>query len=427
MGGITIEAFAFINLYGKLCLVCDGVSLRPFLLGLGRLPSQSIITSCQRLYQKLAAASLKIKFQALQASNDLTALLAAFDTFCTEDNGALFTFWSSYLSMVSLLLTFVRSTREVNWSLHLTCLRSMLPWMFAYDRINYARYMCIYWSEMANLKDTHPSAFAELQRGEFAVQRSAGTFAQVAVDQAIEQSINRDSKTRGGIIAFSLNPSAVHQWILAAHKRSAVAKVCKELAGFNWTSELHKESGKNALRQSEQSVQCVLSALQSWQDPFGHSSELFNIASGAVASADITDDCLDALQIGESALQICMADCLGEESALDFHDKLPKLQLKTFHSLLKLSSAQVDNVKVVLKADRSLFAHMLIIAQRRLLNIPKVLLQYELGPLPWSLATGDGRLYKTKSMLLQLLEHGTEPAENVPLRAAVILWQFCNL
>ena len=78
-------------------------------------------------------------------------------------------------------------------------------------------------------------------------------------------------------------------------------------------------------------------------------------------------------------------------------------------------------MKVVLKAGRSLFARMLIIAQRRLLNIPKVF-QYGLGPLPWSLATGDGRLYKTpKSKLLQLLEHGTEPAENVPLRAAVIV------
>ena len=140
--------------------------------------------------------------------------------------------------------------------------------------------------------------------------------------------------------------------------------MCKELAAFNLTSELHKESGRNALRQSEQSVQCVLSALQSWQDPFGHSSELVNIASGAVASADVTDDCLDALQIGESALERFMADCLGEESALDFHDKLPKLQLKTFHSLLKQSSAQVDKVTVVLKADQSLFVRMLIITQR---------------------------------------------------------------
>ena len=60
----------------------------------------------------------------------------------------------------------------------------MLPWFFAYDRVNYARYLTIYWSEMNDLGTKHPSAYEELSRGEFAVQRSAGSaFAQVLVDQ----------------------------------------------------------------------------------------------------------------------------------------------------------------------------------------------------------------------------------------------------
>ena len=42
-------------------------------------------------------------------------------------------------------------------------------------------------------------------------------------------------------------------------------------------------------------------------------------------------------------------------------------------------------------------------------------LHYELGPVPWSLATPDGGLVKTdKSCLLHLLESGTQPMEDVP-------------
>ena len=49
-------------------------------------------------------------------------------------------------------------------------------------------------------------------------------------------------------------------------------------------------------------------------------------------------------------------------------------------------------------------------------------LHCELGPVPWSLATPDGGLVKTdKSCLLHLLESGTQPAEDVPPMAALIL------
>ena len=51
-----------------------------------------------------------------------------------------------------------------------------------------------------------------------------------------------------------------------------------------------------------------------------------------------------------------------------------------------------------------------------------VLLHYELGPVPWSLATPDRGLVKTdKSCLLHLLESGTLPVEDVPPMAALIL------
>lgn len=54
-----------------------------------------------------------------------------------------YSFWSSYLDMVGTGLGFLRATRTGDFALHLACLRKMLPWFFAYDRVNYSRYMFV--------------------------------------------------------------------------------------------------------------------------------------------------------------------------------------------------------------------------------------------------------------------------------------------
>ena len=74
--------------------------------------------------------------------------------------------------------------------------------------------MSLYWLQMVNMNNTHPAATEFLQGGGFAVQRSECPFTQAACDMAIEQSINWATKTQGGIIGFSRNPSAVQRWVL---------------------------------------------------------------------------------------------------------------------------------------------------------------------------------------------------------------------
>ena len=64
--------------------------------------------------------------------------------------------WLLYMEMVQTLLVFIRATRENDWELHLSAVRSMLPWFFATDRVNYARYGSIYWLEMISMNSTHP-------------------------------------------------------------------------------------------------------------------------------------------------------------------------------------------------------------------------------------------------------------------------------
>ena len=110
----------------------------------------------------------------------------------------------------------------------------MLPWYFSYDRVNYARYLSAYWVEMCALRETHPDIHDALHAGNFVAQRQQNHgFAQIACDQVIEQTANRDSKTKGGLSGFTLNKGAVYRWTLSQHERAAITRECQEMAGRN--------------------------------------------------------------------------------------------------------------------------------------------------------------------------------------------------
>ncbi|KAJ8048056.1 hypothetical protein HOLleu_00222 [Holothuria leucospilota] len=82
---------------------------------------------------------------------------------------ATFAFWTSYINMVEDVLLLTRATRTGNWELHMSTIRRILPWMFAYDRSKYSLYLSAYYMEMRDLATTHPSVHETLVNGNFAV------------------------------------------------------------------------------------------------------------------------------------------------------------------------------------------------------------------------------------------------------------------
>ena len=75
-------------------------------------------------------------------SAELITLWTDFLEQLRHNNGELFAFWMSYIDMVEdVVLGLLRASREGDWELHIHTIRSMIPWCFAYDKINYARYI----------------------------------------------------------------------------------------------------------------------------------------------------------------------------------------------------------------------------------------------------------------------------------------------
>ena len=131
----------------------------------------------------------------------------------------------------------------------------MMPWYFAYDPTNYARYLPTYWTKMCNLKTTHSLAYEEFQmRGSWTIQRQdKWPFASIAGDQGLEKTLNRDTKIQGRIRHFTLIRSAVLRWLYTQPERSEISRACEEMHGC-----------KKLIKSSESSTRHVSNLCKSW-------------------------------------------------------------------------------------------------------------------------------------------------------------------
>ena len=128
-----------------------------------------LVSALQLVREELNAES----FDLVQSLPEFQELANLYEQYCKDENdGPLKMFWNSYLEMVATLLSLIRATREGNWQLHLECIKAMLPWFFAYDHTNYARYLPVYLVHMLELPDKHPEAYSMLSQGDFGVQRT---------------------------------------------------------------------------------------------------------------------------------------------------------------------------------------------------------------------------------------------------------------
>ena len=109
------------------------------------------------------------------------------------------------------------------------------------------------------------------------------------------------------------------------------------------------------------------------------------------------NDLLNALKTGEEAYKTFQEKRIEPNPPLvKSHDHLEKQNLKTFSSLNKKEKrCKTGTQDLILKEDRNLFGHMIIIAQPRDPEIKEVL-SHPLGPLASALATAQGALKNNK-------------------------------
>ncbi|KAG1660199.1 hypothetical protein GQR58_022121 [Nymphon striatum] len=302
-------------------------------------------------------------------------LLCCYLNVLKNDSGHLAAFWMIYLEMIEILLGLIRADREGDWYLHLASIKNMIPWCFAMDKTNYYRYLPVYYAQMTQLEQTCPDLHTHFLNGGFSVQlRQANPFAKIAIDQTVEETVNKDTQTAGGTKGFSLKQSALTRYYLTAEHRAEALRQLRDLISSGQSREglNHADLQSSRVKRDENDVKSIVDMLENnWTNPFSNQpSDLVSLSTGAAATSAITSDLLKARSKGEEAFKIHKERL---ESGSGFFDPIKKQNLQTFTVLPKNTVVNAGtNREMILKADN-----------------------LSLSLKPWALANADGTLKKT--------------------------------
>ena len=226
--------------------------------------------------------------------------------FLRTGKGDLSTFWMSYVDMVEIVLGLVRASREGDFEHPLICIRAMIPWCFAYDRLNYARYLPYYFATMCRLSMDYPEVYQHFMQGGISVQLgSSNPFGKIPCDQTIEKTINKDTQTAGGTKGFSLKSGAVQKYYLNAEHRSLFLRQLREMVGLGGSRLNHPDLQHSRILKDEADVQSLVNLMEdSWINPFRSDQDsLVNLATAAMAPTEIASDLMKASKVGADAFE----------------------------------------------------------------------------------------------------------------------------
>ena len=100
-----------------------------------------------------------------------------------------------FLQMVELLLSTNYSIRYGDRKLLLQCITKILPYTFAFDHINYVRYLSVMLADKLLLPNDFPDVYKNFVRRNFAAQLTAiSAFLRIKTDKVMETSLNKDAK-----------------------------------------------------------------------------------------------------------------------------------------------------------------------------------------------------------------------------------------
>ena len=264
--------------------------------------------------------------------------------------------------------------------------------------------MTVFISDMDHLPTNHPDVYQQFLQGRFTVQmKTQNPFGRNEMDKCIENTINKDTKTPGGLARFSTNIGAINRWMLNTSRRAECRRILHQLFQYQSSANIHHDLSPSRIAKYEADVSSVIECFQNvFNHPF-QGDKIVGLSTAIEAPLELQNDLMNAFTKGNCAKKEFYSQRLVEGATKAFYDPIKKLQLKTFSSLQKTAKVKTSNKTMSLKADKALFGRMAVIGQQRNIDL-KTVFSYPLGPIPWSLAGMLGEMRKTQkaSLLLNL-------------------------
>lgn len=311
-----------------------------------------------------------------------------------------FQYWALVLELELLALQFVRSFREADFDLYIQCLGQLVPWMFALDHTNYARWLPIHIKDMVQLKEKVPSVFEAFKNGNFVVQKSAHVFSTMALDQAHEQ-MNELIKGDGGVIGITDNPSALIKWITAGPE---VARIIEDFESTPVSKGTHHHDQEFSVQtQFTKHVKAMVEVFEELGNPFiEDSKDLIVLDTKEVLSDGAVESVRTVETIGQSQYEKYIDERLKQQSA-PVSNIIAKNNLCLFKKTSTTKQSRTSHELRSLKSNCELFSRMYISCQSRNGDMNEFF-RHENQAAPPSLSDMGGLRHCTKSDLIGCVE-----------------------
>ena len=311
------------------------------------------------------------------------------------------------------------SHREGDWMLHLSAIRRALPLLFVLDRVNYKRWLPMYFDDCLKLEEKFPLIFQNFMEGEFVVKLTKRQASAIPMDQALESKYNKPAKSSSGVIGFTRRKDAVCKWGLIKHEKMKYSTMLRNLCGLNDEDEhsLHHDFASKRNEHDKTHVNQLVIYISQRGNPFdSKDTTLKNIATGASLSKESTSFFLNCVKNGEESYQKFVDERLDKKSS-NLFDKIPKARSGNKKKKnRKLADAKKETINFVRTVDY---------ARLRMLDVSNML-SYEITLTSFHL-TKDGELRKSPKLeltrgLKNLLQNPC-PAElpESPLKTVIVI------
>lgn len=179
-----------------------------------------IPANVNQLRQRLMTKSVcRPKFgSVLIECSDLYEIFHAFLLEC-ESKSELCQYFGVFQMLVQLCKQIVAAEDDSNWHLHVGRRDAAVHIFQEFGALNYLRYGSYYLENIKMLEAEHPSLYNQFLRGLFVVKdRDNASFAAVAPDMKLEQTINRFSQGSGGHVIVGSSGNAINLLFHAGHQ-----------------------------------------------------------------------------------------------------------------------------------------------------------------------------------------------------------------
>ena len=315
-------------------------------------------------------------------------------------------FWSTALELELLVLEFVRSIREGNFSMYVESLAKLVPWMFDLDQIHYARWLPIHIRDLVNLKERHPSVFAEFEQGKFVVQKSQHLFSKIALDHNHEQE-NEMIKGDVGAVGLTESPAALRRWMVAGPE---IARAGNEFESAyevrKPANTCHHEQVSSVQKAFAKDVQNLIEVIDEMGNPFREeSTDLLVLDTKVIVPKSVVEAVLAAKEKGQSMYDTYVEERLTKRSKA-ITDTIRLCNLPLFGTQEKRPSSKTSNVLANLKSDCRLFSRLYIACQAREGNLEEFF-KHENSSSPPALSCNGKMRTGQKSELIACVEVNT--------------------